>query len=164
MPFVFSLTAEIGLLTTSLIQTFVIFGGEEEYTVVGKGNIQIQSAGRKFIFLDVYYVPGMELNLLSVSQLLRHSPHLAVTFSSHQCTITDRVTKSTVVVGLEDHGLFRLTDSNDSQDLAMAARRSSISTLWHQRYGHLNVHYLSQLARDELVLGSRDSNSTAWSL
>lgn len=56
-------------------------------------------------------------------------------------------------MGLEDHGLFRLTDSGDSQDLAMAARRSSVSTLWHQQYGHLNVHYLSQLARDELVLG-----------
>ena len=35
----------------------------------------------------------------------------------------------------------------------MAARQSFVSTLWHQRYGHLNVHYLSQLARDELVLG-----------
>ena len=88
----------------------------------------------------------MELNLLSVNQLLRHSPHLDVTFSSHQCTITDRATKSTVAVGLEDYGLFKLTDFGDSQDLAMTARRSSVSTLWHQRYGHLNMHYLSQLA------------------
>ena len=56
-------------------------------------------------------------------------------------------------MGLEDHGLFRLTNSNDSQDLAMAAWWSSVSTLWHQWYGHLNVNYLSQLARDELVLG-----------
>ena len=35
----------------------------------------------------------------------------------------------------------------------MAAWQSSISTFWHQRYGHLNVHYLSQLAWDELALG-----------
>lgn len=87
---------------------FVIFGGEEEYTIVSKGNIQIHSAGRKLIFLDVYYVPGMELNdnLPLVSQQLRHSPHLDVTFSSHQCTITDRASQSTVAVGLEEHGLF----------------------------------------------------------
>ena len=45
----------------------VKFGGAEEYTVVGKGNIQIQFAGRNLNFLDVYYVPGMELNLLLVS-------------------------------------------------------------------------------------------------
>lgn len=35
----------------------------------------------------------------------------------------------------------------------MAARRFSITSLWHQGYGYLNVHYLSQLAREELVLG-----------
>lgn len=35
----------------------------------------------------------------------------------------------------------------------MAARSTSISTLWHQRYGHLNVHYLSQLVREDLVVG-----------
>jgi len=63
------------------------------------------------------------------------------------------VTKSIVAVGLEDHGFFRLTDSGASQDLAMTARRSFVSTLLHQRYGHLNMHYLSQLPRDELVLG-----------
>ena len=56
-------------------------------------------------------------------------------------------------MGLEDHGLFRLTDSGDSQDLAMVVWQSSVSTLWHQRYGHLNVHYLSQLSWDYLVLG-----------
>ena len=94
----------------------------------------------------------MELNLLSVTQLLRHSPHFDVTFSLHQCTITDRATQSTIAVGLEGHDLFRLTDSGDSRDLAMTAWWSSISTLWHQRYRHSNVHYLSQLARDELVL------------
>ena len=43
--------------------------------VVDKGNILILFVGRNLIFLDVYYVLGMELNLLSVSQLLRHSPH-----------------------------------------------------------------------------------------
>jgi hypothetical protein len=27
------------------------------------------------------------------------------------------------------------------------------STLWHQRYGHLNLHYLSHLAKERLVDG-----------
>jgi hypothetical protein len=45
----------------------VIFGGGEEYTMIGKGIVQI-SFGRKIvIFLNVYYVPGMELNFLLVS-------------------------------------------------------------------------------------------------
>lgn len=130
----------------------IIFGGEE-YTVVRKGNVQIQSGGRKLIFLNVYYVPRMELNLLSVSQILRRSPRLDVTFNSHQCNIIDWETQCIVVVGLEDHGLFRLVDFSDSQELAMAAKHSFVSTLWYQRYGHLIVHYLSQLVREDLAIG-----------
>lgn len=45
----------------------VIFGGGEEYTVVKKGNMQIQSGGRNLIFLNVCFVPSMELNRLSLS-------------------------------------------------------------------------------------------------
>jgi len=51
----------------SLFSDSVVFGGGEKYTVVGKGTVQIQSGGRTLIFLNVYYVPGMEINLLSVS-------------------------------------------------------------------------------------------------
>lgn len=121
----------------------VIFGGGEEYTVVGKGNVQISFGGRDLIFLNVYFVPGMKLNLLSVSQIMQHSPQLDVVFGLHKCNIVDRETHTTVAVGIEDHGLYRLVDSTSSQELAMAARSTSISILWHQRYGHLNVHYLS---------------------
>jgi hypothetical protein len=42
----------------------MIFDGGEEYIVVGKGNVQISFGGKMLIFLNVYYVPSMELNLL----------------------------------------------------------------------------------------------------
>ena len=45
----------------------VVFGGGEKYNVAGRGTVQIQSGRRTLIFLNVYYVPGMEINLLSVS-------------------------------------------------------------------------------------------------
>lgn len=51
-----------------------------------------------------------------------------------------------MAVGIEDHGLYKLVDTGDSPELAMAARSSTITSLWHHWYGHLNVHYLSQLA------------------
>ena len=107
-------------------------------------------------FLNVYYVPGMETNLLSVSQIMRNSPQLDVVFSVHKCSIIDRETNLTVAVGLEDHGLYRLLDTGDFPEVALAARASPISTLWHQRYGHLNMQYLSQLSREGLVSGLPD--------
>eukprot|EP00253_Pinus_taeda_P004550 PITA_04550 len=134
----------------------VVFGGGEEYTVVGKGTVQIQSGGRTLIFLNVYHVPSMEINLLSVSQIMRNSPQLDVVFSAHKCSIINRDTSLTVAVGLENHGLYRLLDTGDSPEVALAACVSPISTLWHQRYGHLNMQYLSQLSWEGLVSGLPD--------
>eukprot|EP00253_Pinus_taeda_P025809 PITA_25809 len=134
----------------------MVFGGGEKYTVDGRGTVQIQSGGRTLIFLDVYYVPGMEINLLSVSEIMRNSPRLDVVFSVHKCSIIDKETNLTVVVGLEDHDLYRLLDTGNFPEVALAARASPISTLWHQQYGHLNMQYLSHLSREGLVSGLPD--------
>jgi hypothetical protein len=48
--------------------------GWEEYIVVAKGNVRISFGGEMLIFLNVYYVPGMELNLLSINQIMRNNP------------------------------------------------------------------------------------------
>ena len=109
------------------------------------------------MFLNVHYVPSMESNLLSVSQIMRHSPHLDVNFSNHKCYIVDKHTKKTVALGVEDHGLFRLVDIGHAREHALEVKSASdICTLWHQRYGHLNLTYLSQLAREKLVDGLPD--------
>eukprot|EP00253_Pinus_taeda_P007197 PITA_07197 len=95
----------------------------------------------------------MEINLLSVSQIMRNPPQLDVVFSAHKCSIIDRENSLTVAVGLEDHGLYRILDTSDFREVALAVHVSPISTLWHHRYGHLNMQYLSQLSRDGLVSG-----------
>jgi hypothetical protein len=53
--------------TPSPSKDSVIFGGGEEYNIVGKGNVQISFGGKMLMFLNIHYVLGMELNLLSVS-------------------------------------------------------------------------------------------------
>lgn len=45
----------------------MIFGSGEEFTIVGKGNVQLSFEEKMLIFLDVYNVLGMELNLLPIS-------------------------------------------------------------------------------------------------
>ena len=100
----------------------MIFGGGEEYTIVGKGNVQISLGGKMIIFLNVYYLPGTELNLLSVSHIMRHSPQLDVNFSNHKCYIFDKETKKTVDPGIEYHQLIRLEDIGQVREHALTAK------------------------------------------
>jgi hypothetical protein len=87
-----------------------MFDGGEEYANVGKGNVQIFFRGKMIIFLNVYYMLGMELNLLSVNQIMWHNPQLDVNFSNHKCYIVEKETKKIVALDVEDHRLFRLVD------------------------------------------------------
>ena len=74
--------------------------------LVGKGNVQISFGWNMLIFLIVHCVLGMELNLLSISRLMRHRPQLVVNFNDHKCYVVDKETKKTIANGVEDHGLF----------------------------------------------------------
>ena len=68
----------------------MVFSGGEEYMVVGKRNVQISFGRNILVFLNVHYVPRMELNLLSVNQIRRYCPQLSVNFSNHKFYIVNK--------------------------------------------------------------------------
>jgi len=61
----------------------VIFSSGEEYKIVGTGNVQISFGGKMLMFLNVYYILGMEINMFSVVHVMRHDPDLDVNFRNH---------------------------------------------------------------------------------
>ena len=116
----------------SLSNNSMMFGGGEEFDILGMGNVQLSFGGMMLMFLNVYYVPGMKLNLFSVCQIIRHCPDLAVNFSNHKCYIVDKETKKTIALGVEDQGLFILVDIGQVKEHALATKSASdINTLWH---------------------------------
>jgi hypothetical protein len=76
----------------------VIFGGGEEYKIVGKGNVQIEMQGKRLLFLNVFFVP-LDKNLLSISEIMKHNPHLNVIFSNNRCYIVNKHSKKLVGYG-----------------------------------------------------------------
>jgi hypothetical protein len=134
-----------------------MYDGGEEFMLVGKGNVHIFLGENMLIFLNVYYVPIMELNLLSFRQIMSHCPHLDVTFSNHERYIVDKETKKTSGLGVEDHGLLKLLDIRWVKEHGLASKSpSNISILWHQQYENLNFTYLSHYTRENLVDGLPD--------
>lgn len=134
---------------TPLIDS-IIFGGDE-YAIVKKGNKQISSGGRDFLFLNVHFIPIIELGFLLVSQVMLHSPQLGVIFSLHKCNIVDRESHILqLVLRIMVFSNFLIQVILKSKSWQPKVLLQSIFGI--KRYGHLNIPYLSQLTEESLVV------------
>ena len=99
---------------------------------------------------DVYFVPQLSLNLLSVGQLCDLDLHLF--FSRNGCLIQDPLTKTTVGTGHKIGRLFELTSFRLPPSRAFVAPTTSI---WHSRLDHPSPIRLKSLISDgQLELSS----------
>ena len=70
------------------VKSEVTLGTDSKVSVMGKGEIKILSKqGERKTITDVYYVPGMRCNLLSIGQLVHKGYN--VFFKNDVCTIMD---------------------------------------------------------------------------
>jgi hypothetical protein len=84
----------------------VVFGDEVEHFVEGKGSVQIKMKGKTWLFMNVFYVPGLEKILLSINWIAKQSPHLDVTFPGDKRFVRDKRNNKTIPTSVEEHGLF----------------------------------------------------------
>ncbi|KAG6513031.1 hypothetical protein ZIOFF_031177 [Zingiber officinale] len=107
------------------IQSEVTFGNKTKVPILGKGKIYIQlkDGSQNFIF-DVFYVPELHQNLLSMGQLSEKGYKICII--QGYCIITDGNGKL----------IAKILDDN---------------WLWHMRFGHFHFSGLNYLARKKLV-------------
>lgn len=129
----------------------VTFGDKRKATVKGKGKIQILAKDGSHQYIsEVYYVPSLGYNILSLGQLLEkkydiHLKDLSATIRSPEGILIAKVpmTKNRMFllnVQYEEAKCFK-TNLKDH------------SWLWHMRYGHLNFGDLKLLSTKEMVRG-----------
>lgn len=112
---------------------------------------------------DVYYIPTLTLNLVSVSQLCE-SGYL-VSFSSSTCFVQDPRSQKVIGTGRRQGGLYVLDQLNVSHVAASSvdlssfrlSRSSSVFYLWHSRLGHVSASRLKFLVSTG-ALGNLDSH------
>jgi hypothetical protein len=131
----------------------VIFGVGEDYTIVAKGNVAITFGGRNLLYLDVYFVLGMELNLLLVSQILCHCPKLDIIFSAHKCHLVDKLSTKSIAIDIEDYGFYRLVDTGEVWEHALCKEfmfyQYSLASMFRASQPFLSL----SLARENMVEG-----------
>lgn len=99
---------------------------------------------------DVLCVPGLSLNLLSVSKLT-HDLHCSAHFYPDHCVFQDQLTKKQIGEGRERNGLYYM----EPVSKPLAAFIHSVSAdLWHGRLGHPSNARLRLLSSNNLIAAS----------
>lgn len=123
-------------------QKEIIVANSEKLSVLCSGDVKITTTtgdiDYDIMVEDVYCVPSLATNLLSVSQLI--SKGNKVTFSDSSCSIYNK-NNELVATALSENGVYKVNLLN--QEHLAASVVSGIT--WHRRLGHLNKDYLNQM-------------------
>ena len=114
----------------------------QDITGVGHVPILLDGSGKKQYIRDVWYVPDLKKNLISVSSIA-HDQHMLVEFQGSQCRIKDpKKGYAIVATGTYEKGLYKL-DAQPYNQHAMAVSCVSQGDLWHARFGHIHHRALT---------------------
>ena len=129
----------------------VSFGDDSTIAVKGRGNILIRlKDGRHQFISNVYYVPNMKSNILSLGQLLEKGYDIHM--KDYNLSIKDDKNNFIAKVPMSKNRMFLINIQNDVAKCLKACYRDS-SWLWHLRFGHLNFGSLELLSKKEMVKG-----------
>lgn len=134
----------------------VSLGNHMKMKVVGKGSVRLNLAGVCHVVQEVFYIPELKNNLLSIGQLQEKG--LALLIKNNECKIyhpskglilESRMTLNRMFI------LLSKTSSvaNKSSECCFQTDIQEIAHLWHCRYGHLSYTGLQTLASKNMVKG-----------
>jgi hypothetical protein len=128
----------------------VKLGDDSKMSVMGRGNLKLHIGGIVQVISNVYYLPGLKNNLLSIGQLQQKD--LTIVFKNDLCKVFH-----------QDRGLIMATRMTANRMYVISAtvvmpmcfktESQDTSHLWHCRYGHLSFKGLSTLVKKDMVKG-----------
>lgn len=127
----------------------ISFGDLSKVPIKGRGNIliKLKNGGHSYI-TDVFYVPDIKHNLLSLGQLLEKGFNISLKDS--RLTISDDRGIPISQVQMSKNRMFTLNIPHDSPK-CLSAIALDKSWLWHLRLGHLNFDGLRLLSKKKML-------------
>ena len=119
----------------------VKLGNNHKLMVGGKGAVKIILKAISYVINDVYYIPELKNNLLSIGQLQERG--LDVLFKGAESVIS------------ANRMFILLGESNNKtkKERCLQVDILDKAELWHHRYGHLSYKGLHTLCSKEMVVG-----------
>ena len=129
----------------------VRFGDDSRIDIKGKGSILFVSQnGDKKILADVYYIPDLKSNIISLGQATESG--CEVRMKEEQLTLCDKEGKLIVQAKRSKNRLYKvIMNIVDLKCLQAAAKPES--TIWHARLGHIGKQSMRAMMKDQMVIG-----------
>jgi transposase InsO family protein len=129
----------------------VKLGDNNSIQVEGKGTVIVKTLNGIRKLKDVYFIPELSQNLLSVGQLIRSG--YTVVFCGDCCKIIETNTSNILAeVKMTDNKLFPLLIT-DVKERILTVQENNLTELWHWRFGHLSESSLKILSQKKMVSG-----------
>ncbi|PKA60800.1 Retrovirus-related Pol polyprotein from transposon TNT 1-94 [Apostasia shenzhenica] len=123
----------------------VTLGDNKQIQVESKGTVGVKiNHGKMKLLYNVYFVPNLAHNLLSIGQLMAGG--YKILFDNDVYVINDKKTGQPIVsVQMTENKMFPLKISSIENQVLVVSEKNEFNT-WHLRYGHLNVKGLKLLS------------------
>ncbi|KAL4334062.1 hypothetical protein GQ457_07G002440 [Hibiscus cannabinus] len=128
----------------------VKLGNNASLVVKGKGNVRLQIDNNIHVITEVFYVPELKNNLLSLGQLQEKG--LAILIQHNHCKVYYSEKGVIIQSVMSSNRMFKVTAvSLPSALTCFNTTTEDIGHLWHCRYGHLSFNGLNTLKQKEMV-------------
>ena len=118
--------------------------------VIGKGSVKILLTGINHVIVEVYYVPDLRNNLLSIGQLQERGFGTCKIFHPLRgLIIQTTMSINRMFILLHDSQSF----SQEQANQCFLTGTQNLCHLWHRRYGHLSYKGLRTLSYRNMVCG-----------
>ena len=125
--------------------------------VLGKGNIRLQIAGVIKVITDVFYIPELKNNLLSIGQLQERGA--AILIQNGACKVYHPEKGLIIQTIMSSNRMFMLLARVVlNAPTCLQTTLEENTHLWHCRYGHLSFKGLRTLQQKNMVKGLPQPN------
>ncbi|GAU10379.1 hypothetical protein TSUD_422780, partial [Trifolium subterraneum] len=132
----------------------VSFGDASKVKVEGKGTIcYLQKDGLIGSIKDVYYVPDLKTNILSLGQLTEKG--YSILIKDRILHLKDKLGHLIAQVEMGRNRMYKL-NLRSVQEKCLQVNIEDKASLWHLRFGHLHHAGLKRLAKKNMVHGLPD--------
>jgi transposase InsO family protein len=130
----------------------VKLGNDSKLAVRGKGKIRFEVNGIVFVIPEVFYMPDLKNNLLSLGQLQEKG--MTVLIQHGKCKIFHASKGLIIESRITQNRMFCVHARCSSEEQkCLSSSTADQANLWHCRYGHLSWNGLRLLQQKEMVKG-----------